>query len=829
MKLRISTKYALYSSALLAAVATVVLLAAGSLIQQQADTTKGELREAIGTGLTLNEEQALLSSAAYLRDRLFSPLYELDIARLNEEIAQIRGWLPVTSFLILAEDGTTVLTDGSETNASYGERLPLSAEPAYFEPFTRKTAEGTELSFAIGYPGHAVGFARLTLTDVALRESLAGLENSMDRYWSRFGVSLLRIAALTAVAIVLLGTLLSWHLSRALSMPLTQMNEAARRFATGDLSSQLPAYSQDELGDLARSLNKMAQDLRNSGEMLAKAQEIADLGSWEWETTHKRLLWSEQVYRLFGVGRDTFEPTLANLLPYVKPAERDQVSRLFDPHTLAAPVESEFTIVRADGLERVLHLRGEPVVNRHHNAVRVVGTLQDITERRQAQQQLAYLANYDTLTHLPNRYLFQDRLQQALRRADREGGQVALMFIDLDQFKAVNDAMGHGAGDDLLKLAAARLSGTLRSSDTVARLGGDEFTILLEQVAHPSDAATIAEKVLAVLNQSFMLGSREVFISGSIGITLYPADATDSDALLKNADTAMYQAKERGRNTYFFFTSELNRQAQQRLSLENNLRSAFSRGEFSLHYQPQVYLESGKLIGVEALLRWHSQGEFVPPSRFITVLEETGQIIPIGEWVLEQACTQTRAWHGDGLRDLRVSVNLSVRQLQQRDFLQMLQAVLQRTHLPAEFLEIEITESTLLDTAVGKAALNRLQDIGVRLAIDDFGTGYSSLSYLKRFFVDALKIDRSFIRDIAVDEDDAAITTAIIHLSDSLGIDAIAEGVETEEQYAFLRRQGCRLIQGFLIGKPMPPTELHAWVKGRCSEQEGYHYWAATA
>lgn len=789
MKLRISTKYSLFSAVLLAAVATVLLLTASSLFLNQLDITQVRLQEAIRSGLTLNEEQALLRSADYLSDRLFEPAHALDVAGLNEEIAQISRWLPVTSFLILDRDGA-VLTDGSEANPRYGDRIQLPSGPVYFPPSIRRTKEGPEISFTIGYRGMIAGFAQIIVTDVAFRESLAGLENTLRQHRARAGDSLFWLAILTAIAILLLGMLLRWHLSRTLSQPLRQMNAAARQFATGDLKAQLPVYSQDEIGDLARSLNKMAHDLRKSNDTLIKSQEIAGLGSWEWDSSNQRLFWSEQIYRLFGVERDQFEPTLENVLPLVKQAEREQVVRLFRSRSLVEPVDAEFTIQRADGMERVLHLRGEPVMNSQHGVVHVVGTLQDITERRQVQQQLAYLANYDTLTHLPNRYLFQDRLLQTLRRADREGTQAALMFIDLDQFKAVNDAMGHGAGDDLLKLVSARLLGTLRASDTVARLGGDEFTVLLENVDHPNDVAAIAEKILAVLNQSFMLGNREVFISGSVGITLYPADATNSDALLKNADTAMYQAKERGRNNYFFYTSELNDQAQRRLSLENNLRGAFARHEFVLTYQPQIYQESGKLIGVEALISWRSQGESIPPSRFIPILEETGQIIPIGEWVLEQACRQTRIWHAEGLRDLRVAVNLSSRQLQQREFLTTLQAVLRKTELAAEFLEIEINESTLLDTTVGNAALNRLQDIGVRLAIDDFGTGYSSLSYLKRFFVDALKIDGSFIRDIVTDEDDAAITAAIISLCDSLGIDTVAEGVETQEQYDFYAGRG---------------------------------------
>jgi len=647
----------------------------------------------------------------------------------------------------------------------------------------------------------------------------------LDGYWSTFSRSLLYVAALTVVVILLLGLLIGRRLSKALSHPLGIINEAAWQFAQGNLSYQLPTELVGEFGELAVSLNQMANNLRRSNEVLDKAQEIAGVGSWEWHTNSRQLLWSDYVYQLFGADRETLQPTLHNLIQYVKPADQERVRNLFRYNTLSAPFEAEFTVQRTDGSERTLHLHGEPVSDASGAVIGALGTLQDVTERRQAEQKLAYLANYDTLTYLPNRYLFQDRLKHAMQRADREGTQVALLFLDLDHFKSVNDALGHGAGDELLKLAATRLLGAVRSSDTVARLGGDEFTIILEHVVQVSSVAAVAEKVLDRLTSSFTLGSREIFISASIGVTLYPSDAKDSNALLKNADTAMYRAKAQGRNSYFFYTADLNQQTQERLALENSLRGAFARNEFMLYFQPQIYLESGKLVGVEVLLRWHSQDPSITPDRFIPVLEDTGLIIPVGEWVLEQACAQLQDWRPHGLRELRVSVNFSARQIHQREFLTLLQTTLEKTNLPAEFFEVEITESTLLDTAASTEVLNRLQDIGVRLAIDDFGTGYSSLTYLKQFYVDTLKIDGSFVRDIAIDADDAAITSAIIGLSQSLGIEVIAEGVETADQIEFLRHHGCKLVQGYYVSEPLPADDFLRWVKEQCVEEEGYYYW----
>jgi diguanylate cyclase (GGDEF)-like protein len=434
-------------------------------------------------------------------------------------------------------------------------------------------------------------------------------------------------------------------------------------------------------------------------------------------------------------------------------------------------------------------------------------------------QQAAYLANYDTLTGLPNRTLFQDRLQHAIAQADRQGSSLALLFFDLDHFKAVNDALGHHVGDQLLTQAGSRLLNVVRSSDTAARLGGDEFAVIVENAADQADVLHVANHIIETLNQPFTVADRQAYVSASLGITFYPADAEDANNLLKNADAAMYLAKQKGRGQYHFFTEELNRVAEQRLQLETQLRTALAEHRFELHFQPQMALADGRLVGAEALLRFKSTDELVAPDRFIPVLEDTGLIIPVGEWVIAEACRWGAHWQATTGYPLRVAVNLSVRQLHDRSLPDKVAAILAETGFPEPCLELEITEGDLLDLTNTGKVLSDLRRLGVRLAIDDFGTGYSSLSYLKSFAVDLLKIDRSFIRDIHHDRDDDAVTSAIIALAHKLEIEVIAEGVETVEQQAFLTLQGCDLAQGYLLSRPLPAEVFEEWLGQRLVRQ----------
>ena len=435
---------------------------------------------------------------------------------------------------------------------------------------------------------------------------------------------------------------------------------------------------------------------------------------------------------------------------------------------------------------------------------------QDLEERKHVELSVRHMAHHDALTGLPNRTLFRDRLTHAMAQADRYHQILAVLFLDLDRFKAINDTLGHNVGDQLLKLAAERIRSCIRDCDTVARLGGDEFTIIVDDIIEVQDAAVVAQKILDTLSQPFNLHGHEVFISVSIGVTLYPNDDENADNLLRNADAAMYRAKESGRNNYQFYVADMNVKARERLMLESQLRRALDRNEFMLYYQPRVDLFSGRVIGAEALLRWrHPDMGLVPPAQFIPILEETGMIIPVGEWVLRQASSQNRAWQDLGLPPIRMAVNLSVRQFIQKDLADSVLAIIERTGLLPEYLELEITEDLLLENnQTNIVTLTTLRNRGVHISIDDFGTGYSSLSYLKRLPIDTLKIDQSFLRDIENDPDNKAITSAIIAMAASLHLNVLAEGVETEEQLSFLRAQGCNEIQGFSFSQPLTAEEF---------------------
>lgn len=447
-----------------------------------------------------------------------------------------------------------------------------------------------------------------------------------------------------------------------------------------------------------------------------------------------------------------------------------------------------------------------PVRDRAGVVTNYIGVMNDITEHRHYEEQLIYHATHDPLTGLPNRNLLQDRLAQALALdAFAHKNPLCVMFLDLDNFKKVNDTLGHTVGDMLLKAVADRLTGCVRGGDTVARLGGDEYIIVLPNVREMQDVITVAKKIIAVFAAPFPLLGDEIYVTSSIGIALSPTDGETVDALLKNADAAMYHAKEQGKNNYQFYSAEMNIRVFERLALETSLHRAIRQREFLLHYQPRVDLRTGRISGVEALVRWnHPEIGLVSPAKFIPLAEETGLIVPLGEWVLRTACAQNRIWQERGLPPLRIAVNLSSRQFRQENLIQMVAGVLTETHLAAQWLELELTESLVMQEGERSVAiLTELKEMGIDIAIDDFGTGYSSLSYLKRFPVRNLKIDQSFIRDMTRDPDDATLVRTIITMAHGLGMKVIAEGVELEEQLDFLRRHQCEEIQGYYFSQPL--------------------------
>lgn len=489
-------------------------------------------------------------------------------------------------------------------------------------------------------------------------------------------------------------------------------------------------------------------------------------------------------------------------LLYERPVERAELEILLQSAKTLNSVETELRRKSGGSLYVLqnLTLAGD----------RIHMTVADISDRKRAEEQIEFHAYHDVLTRLPNRKLFTDRLTQNLTHARRSGKPLAVMFVDLDHFKAINDTLGHTAGDELLLEMARRLRGCVREEDTVARLGGDEFTMVLSELRHPEDAVTVAEKIIAAVQKPLTVGEMSIEVSASIGIALYPVDGNDPESLLRNADSAMYRAKESGRNTYQLCTDEMKGRALQRLSLETRLRRALNENQLLLHYQPQFSLSDGKVIGAEALLRWNDPDRgLVSPGVFIPVAEESRLILPIGEWVLRTACAQMRAWRQRGLPLPRVAVNLSARQFQQADLVDSVRRVLEDTRLEPTALEIEITETTAMANAEATIdILHALRDLGVSISIDDFGTGYSSLNYLKRFPITCVKIDASFVRDMLRSDGDAAIVSAVIAIARSLRLRVVAEGVETEEQLTALRRRRCDAAQGYYFSRPVAAEAL---------------------
>jgi len=473
---------------------------------------------------------------------------------------------------------------------------------------------------------------------------------------------------------------------------------------------------------------------------------------------------------------------------------------------------------RKDGGEFLGWIELSEVTDNQGLRTHFVAVVNDITQKKRAEQELRYLANYDTLTGLPNRTLLAERLSRAIIRARREDSRVAVLFIDLDHFKEINDSLGHAAGDRLLKAAATRLQAVVGPTDTVARLGGDEFTIIVEDLDSIASAERLAREMLAAFGTSLEVDERhDVSITPSIGISLYPDHAMVPTDLLKFADTAMYQAKARGRNTFEIYDEAMDAESRRRATLLAALRRALGQDEFRLVFQPRLDLRSERIVGVEALLRWRSAelGE-IGPTQFIPLAEESGLILGIGEWVLREACRTLRQWQDDGLTDIACSVNVSVLQLLRAPLTEQLAAILAETGVAADLIELEVTESMVMQNAEETlSVLHRLRQAGIRLAIDDFGTGYSSLVYLKRLPIDTLKIDKEFIGDLTDDPDDKAITATVITMAHSLGLHVVAEGVETEAQLSYLRAQGCDEIQGYLLSPPLEPARAFAFIRDR--------------
>ncbi len=556
---------------------------------------------------------------------------------------------------------------------------------------------------------------------------------------------------------------------------------------------------------------------------LAKAQQIANLGNWDWNITNNSIHWSDQVYRIFQINPNTIELTRDAFFNRVHPDDRDELIKSFKVSLdNQAPSNIEYRILLEDGNVRYLHHQAEISLNRDNAPVKLSGTIQDISDRKLAEEKIRRLAYYDSLTGLLNRLSFLENLESALSLAKRNNRIMAILFLDLDNFKRINDTLGHDRGDLLLRTVAQQLLKSTRASDAiarlgdeapqtnVARLGGDEFTVLLSEIAQIEDAGLVAQRILKLLSEPIFLDGHKVFATPSIGISIFPHDGLTASSLLKNADTAMYHAKQSGKGNYQFYVESMNTDGIKHLGLESDLRQALEKNELELNYQPILDVKSGKIIGSESLLRWNSENHgLVPSEEFIPIAESNGMIFEIGKWVLRNACKQNKAWQLAGFEPIQVAVNVSSLQFRQNDLLDTIAEALQDSQLNPEYLVLELTEGTIMHNSKQNIiTLQKLKAAGIGLSIDDFGTGYSSLSYLKRFPLDTLKIDKSFIMDLPDDNDDAAITKAIIAMAHSLNLRVTAEGVETEPQANFLRTLGCNAMQGYLHGKPMSSDEF---------------------
>ena len=524
---------------------------------------------------------------------------------------------------------------------------------------------------------------------------------------------------------------------------------------------------------------------------------------------------NEFAQEFFGYAGDEIigRNVLGTIVPHTETTGRDLAAMVRDIFSNPEGyLKNENENVRKNGERVWISWTNRPVRDESGNLAGILAVGLDITERRQMEEIIRQQASYDFLTGLPNRMLFMDHLGLEMSQARRNGRKLAVLFLDLDRFKNINDALGHAAGDQLLKDVAARLKACVRESDTVARIGGDEFNLLLSDIDHVEDTAVVLRKITGTLTEPFTINGHMLHVTSSTGISIFPDDSENAETLIKNADIAMYHVKEQGRNGYQFYNHDINTRTVERMVFENSLRRTIERGELTVYYQPQVDIATRRMVCAEALVRWrHPEQGLLSPGQFIPLAEETGLIIPIGEWVLHSACAQTRAWQEAGYQPMCITVNLSARQFMHPELSAVIEQVLRETNLGSEWLELEITESTAMQD-VGHTVFNlsRLTGMGIRFSIDDFGTGCTSLSYLKSLPIQKLKIDRSFIRGITEDPSDKAIVNAVIALAHNLNLKVVAEGVETEAQLSFLRSSKCDEVQGFLVSEPLPNEEFES-------------------
>ncbi len=549
--------------------------------------------------------------------------------------------------------------------------------------------------------------------------------------------------------------------------------------------------------------------LATSQTKLVEAQRLAGLASWEWDVEKDSLFWSDEIYRHLDV-----EPGTASIEAFwqlIHPDDRELLKLAFVAALKSQkPLNQDFRAILKNGTIKHLHGQSQTQYGPDGRAVYMTGSVQDITERKRMEDDVRKMALYDPLTGLPNRILFKEELDRALLRAQRSGSLVGVLFLDLDKFKRINDSLGHDNGDRLLREIATRLRQCARGEEVVARFGGDEFTMLIGPLKSVDDASRVAQRVVNAFAEPVQLEAQELFASTSIGISIYPTDASEAGDLIKNADTAMYAAKGLGRNCYQFYNRSMNESTLAKLEFDGAMRRGLARGEFILHYQPRIDTRTNRVIGCEALIRWnHPSRGLILPGEFIAVAEDSGFIVPMGKWVVDRACWRQRAWRNMGLPRIPIAVNLSALHFVRSEIVTDIREVLTRHGLDGHDLELEVTETVFLqDTEVSSAILKEVSSLGVKVVIDDFGVGFSSLNYLQRLPVNTLKIDRSFVHQAPINHRNAAIAKAVVAMANSLDLNVVAEGVETLEEKEFLERIGCYEMQGFLFGRPVPEQEF---------------------
>ncbi|HUP50613.1 MAG TPA: EAL domain-containing protein [Thermoanaerobaculia bacterium] len=820
----IQTKVALATTLLVALISIFIYFYFPARLREQAARITADEAHVVS-------QMAALSVAPGLATGDLPDVYRaLDAIRQNPDVAYIVVFERV----------------GERPFAAYNPQLAdyLRFRDVEMAPQEIPSSRGVERPRAFGgFVGQRIYQARVPVFDQGRHLGEIFLGMTTDRLNQEVEINK-RMVTAVAIAIFAIGIFFAVAISRAIISPLRGMAETTKRIAGGNLGERAQVEGRDEVAQLARSFNTMLGRLEQAqGELAAlnrtleqrveeRTRELRE------EMTERRR--AERRYRLLfernlsGVyiahldgrviscndsaarmlGFESAEDLIQNkgTITYFDATDHQQVmEQLLEK---GSAVNHEARLLRRDGdviwvLETLTASTAE-----HEDTPLVEGIVLDITDRKRTEQEVEYQAYHDPLTGLPNRMLFLDRLTVALAHARRRHQPLAVMFLDLDDLKIVNDTLGHAAGDQLLQMVADRLSACLRQDDTVGRIGGDEFTLLVPDLNSADDATMVAEKVIKAIRQPFVIGDDDVRVTTSIGIAMYPTDGEDPETLLAHADGTMYRVKEGGGATYQFYSETMARKSLGRMSMEESLRHAVERDEIVVFYQPQVNARTREVVALEALVRWrHPEAGLIEPAGFISLAEYTGLIIPIGECVLREACRQTKEWHDLGMKHLRVGVNVSARQFHQRDFLGMIDRALGECGLPPSALELEITETMAMQKSERTISmLQRLRDRGIGIALDDFGTGQSSLTYLKRFPISTVKIDRSFVSGVSHAVLDAPIVEAILHLAASLGLRTVAEGIETGEQWEFLASRGCTEMQGYYVSRPMEAEKVVRFV-----------------